>query len=138
MLDQVNDFMKVTTPDFPDAKCVGLDPEIFFPEDSMGKEFNPKIWAAKEICFSCKHRQACSDYAIKEEITDGIFGGMTAKERREYRRIIYKPRSDLGQRALLLRQAGSTMGEIADLLDSTPTAVSKAIARHKQNMASHL
>lgn len=134
MLEQLSDVMTLTSPDFPNAKCVDIDPEVFFPEDNMGKEFNPAIWAAKEICFSCVHRQECADFAIDQEISDGIFGGMTPKERKIGTTKKFKPRSDLGERGLRLRVAGHSMLDIASRLDSTPTAIQKAIGRHKQTI----
>lgn len=132
-LPQVNDFMQVTMPNFPNAVCADVDPEIFFPDESSPNLYD-LIWKAKEFCFTCKHRVACADFAIKENISDGVWGGMSAEERQRGSVKKFKPRSDLGEKSLMLRNEGLKMREIAAMLDSTPTAVSKAIARHLQTI----
>lgn len=47
--------------------------DIFF--DKWGSH------TAKMYCTSCVVRQDCLDYAITNEITDGVWGGLTAQER---------------------------------------------------------
>jgi WhiB family redox-sensing transcriptional regulator len=72
------------TPEFPFALCHApdIDPDLFFPlpaDDEQAAE-------AKAICSNCVHRFACVEYAIANDINDGIFGGFTADERRKLRR----------------------------------------------------
>jgi WhiB family redox-sensing transcriptional regulator len=58
------------------ARCQGVDPEIFHPaEDDDGV-------AAKEICALCPVREPCLEYAVGSREKDGVWGGMTARERR--------------------------------------------------------
>jgi WhiB family redox-sensing transcriptional regulator len=38
--------------------------------------------AAKMYCTSCVVRQECLDYAITNNIVDGVWGGLTPQERR--------------------------------------------------------
>src|SRR5262249_34397663 len=41
---------------------------------------------AKAICASCPVRAQCRDFALREKITHGVWGGMTELERRQVRR----------------------------------------------------
>lgn len=60
-----------------DAICNQVGPDPWFIE--RGESARP----AKAICKSCPVRQQCLDYALTERITEGIWGGLTARERRE-------------------------------------------------------
>ena len=58
------------------ARCKGIDPEIFYPvSDDDADE-------AKSICTECPVRIACLEYAISSRERDGIWGGATERERR--------------------------------------------------------
>lgn len=62
------------------ALCRDEDPELWFPHDG-------DLWAAREakqICRSCPLQLACLDEGMACEY--GIFGGLTAGERRELNR----------------------------------------------------
>ena len=131
MSQLINDILTITAPDFPDAVCADVNPEIFFPSE-VGANAEEAISAAKEFCFRCTHRVECLEFANKEEITFGIWGGYSSKERASIGQKRFKPRSDLGLLSLNLRDEGLKMKEIAAMLNSTPTAVSKAIGRHIQ------
>jgi WhiB family redox-sensing transcriptional regulator len=41
---------------------------------------------AKRHCARCPVREACRDYAIANDETDGVWGGLTADERAAYAR----------------------------------------------------
>jgi len=60
------------------AACRGIDAEIFYPptEDDFAAV------GAKEICAECPVRQACLEYAIAHREHEGVWGGMTERERR--------------------------------------------------------
>ena len=62
-----------------DATCKGMDPDIFFPErgDHAG------VRAAKAVCLNCPVKTDCRDAHITER--EGIWGGMSSRERRVYR-----------------------------------------------------
>lgn len=62
-----------------DAACKGMDPDIFFPErgDHEG------VRAAKAVCLNCPVKIDCRDAHITER--EGIWGGMSSRERRTYR-----------------------------------------------------
>lgn len=58
------------------ARCRGVDPEIFHP----GEEDDPS--PAKEICAACPVREACLEYALTVREKFGVWGGLTERERR--------------------------------------------------------
>jgi WhiB family redox-sensing transcriptional regulator len=60
------------------AACRGLDNEIFYP--SSDEDFDAA--EAKEICAECPVRQACLEHALAHREHEGIWGGMTERERR--------------------------------------------------------
>lgn len=70
-----------------DAACLDMDPHIFYPEplrDSSALNSND-VEIAKQICRACVAREQCLDYALEFQKDDnGIWGGMTKKERRSY------------------------------------------------------
>lgn len=62
-----------------DAAC-REHPEVnFFP--SRGEDGK----AAKALCRACLARDACLEAALVDPLTDGIWGGLTPKERRAIR-----------------------------------------------------
>ncbi len=63
------------------ANCVGIDPDIFFPERGASTR------EAKALCASCKARAACLEYALEKGEKFGIWGGTSERERRRLRRI---------------------------------------------------
>ena len=62
------------------ANCVGVDPDLFFPE--RGQD----VSEAKQICAACIVRSECLEYALAEGKKFGIWGGLTERERRRLRR----------------------------------------------------
>ncbi len=60
------------------ARCRGVDPAIFYPvsEDESAAE------AAKEICNACPVREVCLDHALARREKEGVWGGLTERERR--------------------------------------------------------
>jgi WhiB family transcriptional regulator, redox-sensing transcriptional regulator len=59
------------------ARCRGVDPEIFHPvNDDAGAD------EAKAICSACAVREPCLEYALATREKDGVWGGLTARERR--------------------------------------------------------
>jgi WhiB family redox-sensing transcriptional regulator len=58
------------------ARCLGTDPEIFYPaEDEDADE-------AKAICAACPVREPCLEHAIVAREKQGVWGGLTERERR--------------------------------------------------------
>jgi len=58
------------------ARCLGADPELFYPSPD-----DPAL-AAKEICYVCPVREPCLEHAITAREKQGVWGGLTEKERR--------------------------------------------------------
>lgn len=57
--------------------CIGMDPAVFFPPP-RGRNV---ARAAKAVCASCDVRDECLAYALEHRETEGIWGGLTARER---------------------------------------------------------
>lgn len=55
-------------------------PDAYFPDKGTSGNAAEFLWA-KKMCGECPVRQQCAEYAIKWE-ADGIWGGMSATERR--------------------------------------------------------
>jgi WhiB family redox-sensing transcriptional regulator len=66
------------------AACAGSNSDVFFP----APEDEAAIARAKAICESCPVREACLQYALATNQSDGIWGGMDSQERRRLRRRI--------------------------------------------------
>lgn len=58
-----------------DALCAQTDPDLFFP--SKGQ--NPK--QAKKLCTRCPAIQECLEFAVKNDIQHGVWGGLSVAER---------------------------------------------------------
>ncbi len=65
-----------------DAACAGSDNDAFFP---IGEDEEAAA-AAKAVCAVCPVREACLQYALFTNQTEGVWGGMTGPERRRLRR----------------------------------------------------
>lgn len=59
-----------------DARCLGTDPELFFPTGGthIGAE-------ARALCNVCPVRQQCLDYALANKEEHGVWGGLSGRER---------------------------------------------------------
>lgn len=64
------------------AACRGLDPATFHPDD----EDVAAVEAARDVCAGCPVRQSCLEHALAVREPDGIWGGLTARERRREQR----------------------------------------------------
>jgi len=64
------------------ARCVEVDPELFFPE--KGEIISPRL--AKSICKSCEVNVECLEYALDNKEQYGIWGGTSETDRRRMRR----------------------------------------------------
>jgi WhiB family transcriptional regulator, redox-sensing transcriptional regulator len=74
-----------------DAACArpGVSPDIFFPPSGP----THARLEAVEVCRGCDVREACLDYALANHIDDGIWGGMSPRDRRRVRRTRNRTRS---------------------------------------------
>jgi len=62
------------------ANCLGVDPDLFFPERGASTR------EAKEVCRGCVVRHSCLEYALLNGEKFGIWGGLSERERRRIRR----------------------------------------------------
>lgn len=62
------------------GNCLGVDPDLFFPE--RGASCEP----AKAICRACEVRAECLEYALVHVEKWGVWGGKSERERRRIRR----------------------------------------------------
>jgi WhiB family redox-sensing transcriptional regulator len=74
----VNQLLPVERDWREDALCPQTDPDAFFPD--KGGSSRP----AKQICGRCSVRLACLSYALENGIREGIWGGLSPSERRQY------------------------------------------------------
>ena len=63
------------------ANCKDSDPDLFFPDD-RGLYTRSQLATAKSICAQCPINSQCLEFALKDEITEGIWGGLTYNERK--------------------------------------------------------
>lgn len=68
------------------AACRGKDLELFFPDEPRLPHLPDPDVAAKRICAGCPVREECLTYALGKPETEGVWGGMSAHERRFSRR----------------------------------------------------
>jgi len=71
-----------------EGNCKGADPELFFPErlDHAGRR------VAIAVCDGCPVTNLCLEYALKNRIETGIWGGMSTRDRRKLSRERQKER----------------------------------------------
>jgi WhiB family redox-sensing transcriptional regulator len=68
------------------AACRDTDPDLFFPPGTTGPALRD-LGEAKRICRACPARARCLSWALDHGVTDGVWGGTTADERRVIRRL---------------------------------------------------
>jgi len=67
------------------GNCATHPPETFFPSDGVGVEI------ARKICETCPQSERCLEYALRNRIDHGVWGGCSERERR---RILKRRRQD--------------------------------------------
>ena len=63
------------------AACVDEDPALFFPIANTEAEFG-QIAEAKSFCHRCEVVESCLKWAIESHQDAGVWGGLSADERR--------------------------------------------------------
>ncbi len=71
-----------------DAACLDTDTDLFFPSEGSTRGH---VNRAVSVCERCNVRDECLDYALRWKLQDGVWGGLSASERRGMGR-----RTDLG------------------------------------------
>jgi WhiB family transcriptional regulator, redox-sensing transcriptional regulator len=64
------------------ALCAQTDPEAFFPEKGGSTR------DAKKVCVSCDVRGECLEYALEHDERFGIWGGLSERERRKFKKDV--------------------------------------------------
>ncbi|MFI5808413.1 WhiB family transcriptional regulator [Streptomyces sp. NPDC051561] len=69
----------------PRPACENEDPELFFPIGETGPAL---MWEdeAKTVCRRCPLMESCLDGALERNEQYGVFGGLSARERRSFKR----------------------------------------------------
>lgn len=63
-----------------EGNCRDAPPKTFFPSDGVGVEI------ARRICATCDVKLACLEYALRNRIDHGVWGGASERERRRIAR----------------------------------------------------
>lgn len=86
-----------------DPECTHF-PEIFWPEDwgfknhgGVPEHYFDAVRVAKQYCGRCPIREQCLEYALEAGENFGVWGGMTAQERKQIRRASRKSRGPSNQ-----------------------------------------
>jgi len=67
------------------AACLGVDPDLFFPIGSTGPAL-VQLEVAKVVCGRCEVVEPCLNWAVESRQEDGVWGGLSADERRAVKR----------------------------------------------------
>ena len=69
------------------AACVGMDTQLFFgPDGARPQEREMREAKATAVCTRCPVCVQCLDYALRNSIKHGIWGGLNKEERSQERR----------------------------------------------------
>jgi WhiB family redox-sensing transcriptional regulator len=69
------------------SACRGSNTELFYPRDGEAQHVRlRRERTAKQLCDACPVARHCADYALMSKERHGIWGGMTAQERRNHER----------------------------------------------------
>lgn len=60
------------------ANCASTDPDLFFPESYHSRQ----VFEAQSVCEACDVRARCLQWALENNETHGILGGLTPLQRR--------------------------------------------------------
>lgn len=69
---------------FRQAACQDQDPDLFFPVARTSGDVY--LNRAKQICARCPVKTACLEWALSTGTDYGVWGGLSADERRSLRR----------------------------------------------------
>jgi len=69
-----------------EGNCAQRPPDLFFPHDGVGVE------KAKKVCDGCPVLDRCLEYALRNRIEHGVWGGCSERQRRR----ILKARREAG------------------------------------------
>jgi WhiB family redox-sensing transcriptional regulator len=58
------------------STCANSPADVFFPTDGMG------VIVAKAICANCPVTEPCLEYALRNRVEHGVWGGCSERQRR--------------------------------------------------------
>jgi transcription factor WhiB len=104
------------------AACREEDPELFHPIGTSTAALQDTE-QARAICRRCPVVADCLDYALNAPVHDGIFGGLTEKERAKIRRAKARRASTpvLAQRAAVARRPPTRPRTLQSIYDENTT-----------------
>ncbi|MFJ3198566.1 WhiB family transcriptional regulator [Streptomyces griseoviridis] len=76
----------------PTPSCADGDPELFFPIGDTGPALLQEE-EAKAVCRGCPLMESCLQGALERGENYGVFGGLSAKERRSLKRRAARQRT---------------------------------------------
>jgi len=121
------------SPRFSNALCAKLhDKDYFFPTGKVQEaERLPNLQA---ICSVCLHREECAEYAIKEKIEFGIWGGTTLTMRRRFfdQHFVIAERKGNAKFVRKMHDEGCTPEHIASYLRVNLPYVREMIRRYEK------
>jgi WhiB family transcriptional regulator, redox-sensing transcriptional regulator len=104
------------------AACRGTDLDVFYPE--RGESADP----ARQVCAQCPVRRPCLEYALSNRITDGIWGGLTERERRPLQSAwVQEARRDRDRAVLAADAAEYTTAAIGRSFGLSRTSVTRIV-----------
>jgi WhiB family redox-sensing transcriptional regulator len=122
----------IDSPLFPQAKCVEIEDKDFFFPDTVRIE-RKRLTQLRQICGGCIHRKECLDFALKNGVEHGFWGGKTPKERRvPDRKVSRVVRSVKAQKIRLMLEQEKSANEISKTLDCSQQYVYKIVAQLKE------
>jgi WhiB family redox-sensing transcriptional regulator len=131
-----NDILNLTTPQFKYARCAeGDNPDLWFPDSREDRKRD--IPQAKKLCNDCVHRLECLEFALENDLREGVWGGLSERERSLLapRRKNGNKNNQSGARGFRLRQQGKSIEEIGFILNLKPESVSVAIAKYVKKIS---
>ena len=63
-----------------EGNCRSESPSLFFPSDGVG------VAVARRVCATCPVKGPCLEYALRNGIDHGVWGGASERERRRIAR----------------------------------------------------
>ena len=63
------------------APCRGMT-DLFFPDSVNGERPRTDVTACLAVCGACEHTGPCLTYALENRLTEGVYGGLSARSRR--------------------------------------------------------
>lgn len=121
------------SPKFPKALCAELEDKDYFFPDGKILEAN-RLPELQAICALCTHRKECLEYAIKEKIKFGIWGGTTGEMRRRLfnKQSLFVERKGKAKTVRKMHDEGSSPEHIASFLKVSIPYVREMIRRYEK------